>query len=104
MTIARLITLKELRDKGAMVLPKLDLDRQQKMSALAAFLTVEKKNTDSCKQCRSRKSRGPCSECIAGDDDLFNGACTNCQFSSTASACSFYKGKLKGRLRKFVQG
>ncbi|KAI1645824.1 uncharacterized protein F4817DRAFT_366398 [Daldinia loculata] len=92
-TITRLVQLKELREKGAVTQPKLYLDRQQKMSALAAFVTIDKVNSGSCQQCLHRKSRGPCAECVAGSNSLFNGACTNCQFSSTAAGCSFYEGK-----------
>ncbi|KAI1655885.1 hypothetical protein F4813DRAFT_391167 [Daldinia decipiens] len=91
--ITRLVQLKQLREKGTIVHPKLHLERQQKMSALAAFVTIDKVNSDPCKQCLHTKSRGPCAECVAGNNNLFNGACTNCQFSSTASACSFYEGK-----------
>ncbi|XXH05970.1 hypothetical protein Hte_012414 [Hypoxylon texense] len=91
--LKRLIRLKELRENGEKKPPKIDLDRQLKMSALTAFVTITQTNTESRKQCSNKKSRGPCVECIAGGDDLFKGAYTNCQFSSTASACSFYKGK-----------
>ncbi|KAI1213294.1 uncharacterized protein F4807DRAFT_257690 [Annulohypoxylon truncatum] len=98
--ILRLIDLKVLRESGKRIWPKLELDRQQKMSALAAYLTVASSNDDSCKQCLNRKSRGPCVECVAAGPDTFSGACTNCQFSSTASACSFYSGRaVKNRKR-----
>ncbi|KAI0848407.1 hypothetical protein F5Y00DRAFT_238292 [Daldinia vernicosa] len=92
-TITRLVQLKQLREKGAVTQPKLHLDRQQKMSALAAYMTIDKVNSGPCQQCLHRKSRGPCTECVAGSNNLFNGACTNCQFSSTAAGCSFYQGK-----------
>ncbi|KAI1798647.1 hypothetical protein F4811DRAFT_558628 [Daldinia bambusicola] len=82
--IVRLICLKELREKGEATLPKLDLTRQQKLSALAAYLTIGKENSGPCQQCLSWRSRGPCVECVAGGKSLFNGACTNCQFSSSA--------------------
>ncbi|KAI4870806.1 hypothetical protein F4820DRAFT_145356 [Hypoxylon rubiginosum] len=101
--LPRLIKLKELRENGRKVTPKLKLDRQQKMSAIAAFVTIPQVNTESCQQCKNKKSRGPCSECVAGGGHVFNGACTNCQFSSTASACSFYiaaTGKSRKRARK----
>ncbi|KAI0381388.1 hypothetical protein F5Y04DRAFT_255370 [Hypomontagnella monticulosa] len=62
------------------------------MSSLAAFLTLDRVNTKPCQQCQNQKSKGPCRECIAGGPTRFNGACFNCQFSSTASLCSFYQG------------
>ncbi|OTB01997.1 hypothetical protein M426DRAFT_13988 [Hypoxylon sp. CI-4A] len=49
-------------------------------------------------------SSGPCKECIAGDSSLFNGACTNCQYSSTASNCSFYTGKPRDQTKKRKRG
>ncbi|KAI1463747.1 uncharacterized protein F4812DRAFT_463576 [Daldinia caldariorum] len=97
--IVRLICLKELRERGEVTLPKLDLTRQQKMSALAAYLTIDQENSSPCQQCLSRRSRGPCVECVAGDETLFNGACTNRQFSSSAAACSLYKGEISDERR-----
>ncbi|KAI1086990.1 hypothetical protein F5B19DRAFT_487054 [Rostrohypoxylon terebratum] len=91
--LERAIELKELRENGKKVLPKLDLDRQQKMSALAAYITIKGNNLESCHQCQNKKSRGPCTLCVANGPELFSGACTNCQFSSTASACSLYRGE-----------
>ncbi|KAI2622540.1 hypothetical protein GGR54DRAFT_68806 [Hypoxylon sp. NC1633] len=100
MVLQRLIEPKELRENGQKVAAKVALDRQQKLSALAAFLTVTQVNSSPCQQCKNRKSRGPCNTCVAGGPDYFNGACCNCQYSSTASACSFYKGKTKKRRRR----
>ncbi|KAI2618058.1 hypothetical protein GGS26DRAFT_391863 [Hypomontagnella submonticulosa] len=101
--LTRLIELKTLRQHGFKTFPKIELDRQQKMSALAAYVTIDQSNSAPCKQCQNKKSRGPCTLCIAGSTNLFNGACTNCQFSSTASLCSFYKGKA-GKSKKGKDG
>ncbi|KAL7627840.1 hypothetical protein AAE478_002035 [Parahypoxylon ruwenzoriense] len=102
-TIKRLVELKQLRESGEKVLPKIELERQQKMSAFAAFLTLDQVNTSPCKQCTSKKSRGPCKNCVAAGPEYFNGACFNCQFSSTAAGCSFYAGKISTSLLKFIQ-
>ncbi|KAI1395610.1 hypothetical protein F4819DRAFT_180067 [Hypoxylon fuscum] len=99
-SLQRLIRLKELRRNGNKIAPGIELDRQQKMSALAAFVIVPQANTEPCKQCQNKKLRGPCAECVAAGDHLFSGACTNCQFSSSAAACSFYNGTTsKGKKR-----
>ncbi|KAI1470025.1 uncharacterized protein F4812DRAFT_457423 [Daldinia caldariorum] len=99
MEIQRLIEPKAIRQKGEVVYPEIELGRQQQMSAIAALLTVEATNTTPCNQCVHVKSRGPCKECVAGPPTLFSGACTNCQYSSTASHCSFYKPNKRGKKR-----
>lgn len=91
--LKRLIELKEIRENGSKIWPNVELTRQQRMSAFAAFLTLDRVNADSCQQCQNRRSKGPCKECISGGPEVFNSACYNCQFSSTATNCSFYTGK-----------
>ncbi|KAI1505201.1 hypothetical protein F5X99DRAFT_274816 [Biscogniauxia marginata] len=93
--IARMLEPKEYRKNGARVTAKLAHSRQQQQSAFAAYIMLPKVNTTSCDQCQSKKSTGPCLHCIQPGPNYFRNACTNCQASSTASACSFYTGKKK---------
>ncbi|KAI8965798.1 hypothetical protein F5Y11DRAFT_311465 [Daldinia sp. FL1419] len=99
--LKRLIELKEVRVKGEKTLAEFDLmARQQRHSAIAAYLTLEPTNTSPCTQCQSARSTGPCKYCIAGPPNLFNGGCTNCQYSSTSSKCSFNLNSEKTNKKK----
>ncbi|CAJ2509333.1 Uu.00g143590.m01.CDS01 [Anthostomella pinea] len=72
--------------------------RQEREISLAAYVTKNPANDVSCTQCISLLSKGPCEECVSVGPNTFNGACTNCQYKSTASRCSFYKDRSRSSI------
>ncbi|OIW25503.1 hypothetical protein CONLIGDRAFT_497430 [Coniochaeta ligniaria NRRL 30616] len=90
----RLITCKIIYKQGIRKEATLEFRRQGQFSSAIGHVIIEPTNTSECKKCAGRNSVGPFDLCIS-DNVHFQGACTNCQYGSTPSECSFYKKSWK---------
>ncbi|KAI1818901.1 hypothetical protein F4861DRAFT_544575 [Xylaria intraflava] len=90
--IRELISLKSIRSKGAPVPIDISTSRTQQCAALAAHLVLEQKNVRPCGPCAG-KGKGPFAKCISFGPDVFAGACNCCQYSSSATSCTFHRQK-----------